>query len=299
MKKFQYSIILITFILLFSSCQDVINIDLAQGEPQLAVDAFLNNLEGNQTIRLTITSPYLDNSPAKPALGAVVTVTNLTANKVYNFIDVNNNGNYTWIPPVNTDRIGSVGDIFALNIIYQGETFTSSSKIGRVPAIDSLVITNERLLGPEGLYAELYATDFVGREDFYWIKAYKNGKFNNRVTALTTAANAGFDPTGPDGIPFLRPIRRNAFDFVDNTNNNPPLPPLAKGDRVRAELISITPEAFFFLRAAAEQMQNGGLFARPPANVPSNIKNANPNSTKKALGCFVTSAVSVAEKQVQ
>jgi hypothetical protein len=39
-------------------------------------------------------------------------------------------------------------------------------------------------------------------------------------------------------------------------------------------------------------MQNGGLFAEPPANVPTNIQNVNKDSGVKAVGWFAAAAIS-------
>lgn len=286
-------------IFFMSSCEDVINVDLKQGEPQLAVDAFLNNMDGGQKIRLTITAPYLDNSPAKPATGAVVRVIN-QAGTIYNFVDANNSGNYTWTPTGN-EKIGIVGDIFTLNISYQNESYNAISEMKRVPLIDSLQIEfrDRDISGIKGYFAELYARDLVGTGDCYWIKGFKNGKLNDRPTAITTAYDATFDPNGGiDGFTFIRPIRRNAFDFVDNTNRtgDERLPPLNKGDVISAEIHSINKNTYDFLRAVDEQLQNGGLFARPPVNVPTNILNTNSNSKTKAVGFFNVSAVSKVTK---
>ncbi|TAH29776.1 MAG: DUF4249 domain-containing protein [Cytophagales bacterium] len=297
MKKIFFALFL--SILFLSSCEDVIDVNLKQGEAQLAVDAFLNNLDGNQTIRLTITSAYLDNSPAKPATGATVRVTDQAGN-VYNFADNDNSGKYIWTPTGN-QKIGAVDDVFTLNISYGGENYNAVSRMKRVPLIDSLQIEfrDRDISGIKGHFAELYARDLIGRGDCYWIKGFKNGKFNDRPTAITTAYDATFDPSGGiDGFTFIRPLRRNSFDFVDNANRtgDERLPPLNKGDVISAEIHSINENTYDFLKAVSDQLQNGGLFARPPSNVPSNILNTNSNSKTKAVGFFNVAAVSKVTK---
>ncbi len=298
MKKIFF-IVSMSIIFLLFSCEDVIKVDLGEGEPQLAIDAFVNNLDGNQTIRLTITSPYLDNTPAKPALNATVRVTDQLGN-IFNFTDNGNNGNYIWTP-TGSQKIGIVGDIFTLSVTHQGESYTAISKMNRVPLIDSLQIEDRSNdpTGIKGRFAELYARDLIGKGDCYWIKGFKNGKYNNRPTAITTAYDATFDPGGGiDGITYIRPIRRNSFDFVDNSNRsvNERLPPVDKNDVIRAEIHSISEQTYYFLKETSNQLQNGGLFARPPSNVRTNIINTNNNSNKKAVGFFNVAAVSVVTK---
>lgn len=298
MKKIFLALLIPITFLLFS-CEDIVDVNLNKGEPQLAIDAFLNNLEGKQLIRLTITSAYLDNSPAKPALGAIVKV---VANNgtTYDFVDNDNNGNYTWTP-VGVQKIGVVGNTFTLSVTYQGETYSAVSKMNQVPAIDSLQVEfRERdITGIKGYFAELYARDLPELGDCYWIKGFKNGKLNIRPTAITTAYDAGFSPGGGiNGITFIRPLRRNSFDFVDNSNRtgDERLPPLNKGDVISGEIHSITLETYYYLIEVGDQLQNGGLFARPPSNVRTNIINVNTASKKKAVGFFNVAAVSKVTK---
>jgi hypothetical protein len=56
-------------------------------------------------------------------------------------------------------------------------------------------------------------------------------------------------------------------------------------------LYSITEEAFNFWVEVRDQLQNGGLFAIPLANVRTNLVNTNANSKERAVGFFCTSAV--------
>ncbi len=51
-------------------------------------------------------------------------------------------------------------------------------------------------------------------------------------------------------------------------------------------------ETYFFIQEMQVQMVNGGLFATPPSNVKTNIRNTNPNATTKAVGWFNIGAVS-------
>ena len=56
------------------SCTDVIDLEVKEGVSQLAVDALVNNKKEVQTIKLTLSQGYFDNSAVKPALGATVFV---------------------------------------------------------------------------------------------------------------------------------------------------------------------------------------------------------------------------------
>ncbi|MFN9909083.1 MAG: hypothetical protein ACK56F_23670, partial [bacterium] len=68
------------------------------------------------------------------------------------------------------------------------------------------------------------------------------------------------------------------------------------GDSVYVEINSITLEAFTYLQQVSIQTNRPGgfseLFARPIANVPTNIENVDPKG-KAALGFLNVGAVSV------
>jgi hypothetical protein len=63
-------------------------------------------------------------------------------------------------------------------------------------------------------------------------------------------------------------------------------------DKVKIECWSIGLPAYYFLTLAQIQMTNEGLFATPPANVPTNITNKNKESKVKAVGWFGAASVS-------
>lgn len=299
MKKsaFRFILTVLAIALIFSSCEDVVDITLDEGTAQLTVDAWLTNQSGSQTIKLTTTAPYFDNSPNPPALGATVVVTSQDG-VIYNFTDDDNDGNYVWFPATEDETFGEIGKGYGLVVQYQEETFVATSFMGRVPEIDSVQFKfEEKSLGtPEGYYGQFYARDFEGENDCYWVKTYKNGEFLGKPQEINIAYDAGTSAGGNvDGLIFIPPVRsgiNRSPDLDDSSDDGTDVAPWALGDRFVVELWSITPDAFFFLEQARNQMTNGGLFASPIANVPTNIQNANENSEVKALGYFCTSAVS-------
>jgi hypothetical protein len=295
MKKqdiFSISTIFKTFILLMtiaglSGCEDVIDLKTTTGPTQLVVDGWINNQPGKQTITLTWSAAYFDNSAPKPVLGAKVTVTD-DLGKVYAFTDSSNTGQYTW-GKLQTDTLGRIGRKYTLRVEHEQEVYTAKSEIKRVPKIDSLTYINETFpFEPDkgqkkGYILEFYARDFVGTGDTYWIKPIKNGKvIVDKAINLSIAYDAAFSAGAPsDGLIFIQPIRRSVT--VDSLYQ--------AGNHVGVELHSITNEAFYFIQQVQEQSNNGGLFATPLTNIKSNVSNADPNG-RKPLGYFGASAVS-------
>jgi hypothetical protein len=291
--KNKYIILLILFIssiFLFTSCEDVVNVEVQKsGNTQLTVDGFIDNqLNKQQVIKLSLTQPYFENSATKPALGATVFVFDQDSTR-FEFKDLKNDGNYTWTPKAN-QSFGKINYQYSLYVKYNSEEFVSLSKMNRVPKIDSIAYEfndtrqrNQGTKGPEsGYQPEFYGRDFPGEGDCYWIRSAKNGKYFNDASAITVAYDAAMNPGGNiDGLIFIQPIRRSIAKelFLDK-------------DTLSVDLYSITPETFYFFKIVQQQAQNGGIFATPTSNVPTNIVNRNTNSSQKALGFFNVSAVS-------
>lgn len=295
MKNILNYFLLVLGASMFFSCEDVIDVDVEEGISQLAVDAWITDQQGIQTIRLTLSQGYFDNNPAQPALGAVVTVVDNTG-QTFSFLDEDNNGYYLWNPSPADSTLGQIGNQYTLTIQYQGETFEAFSEIKRVPVIDSISyeLKEEELGNPEGHYAELFARDFQGVGDTYWIRTYKNGELLRRAGDINIAYDAGFSKGGNiDGLTFITPIREGINPFYEKENDNNVFdPPYLDGDSIRVQIYSITEDAFTFLEEVQTQLNNSGLFAEPTNNVSTNVRNLNPNSTVKAVGFFGASAVS-------
>lgn len=274
-----------------TSCEDVIDVDLDEGTPQLVVDAFLTDISGPQLIRLVVTSPYFENAPSPAATGAVVTVTD-DLGAVYNFTDNNNDGNYRWNAAGADTTMIQLGRFYSLSIDYDGQTFVSGASANPVPPIDSVPyeFREEEFGQDEGYYASFFAIDFGGREDWYWIRTTRNDTLISDPVYLNISKDAAFSGEGADGFTFILPIRSAVTPFDR---------PYNLGDTLTVELWSVSQETFSWLLEAQQQMTNAGLFATPPANVRTNIVNANSSSDVTAVGMFNVAMVSVGGARIQ
>jgi hypothetical protein len=266
------------------ACEDEIDIELDEGAPQLVVDAFLNSDSSIQVFRLSSTAPYFINEATTGVSGATIDVIGPNG-MVYNFQD-QGNGTYLYDPSIN-GPIDSIGYDYRLELTYQGEVFTSISRLNPVPQIDSMTYAfEEEELGAEaGYYTQFFATDFGGRKDFYWIKAFKNGQDvrPEDPASLILSEDAAFGGEGADGLVFILPIR----SAITNSDE-----PFEIGDVSSVELLSLNEDVFEFLDQVTIQANNAGLFSTPPANIRSNIRDANGNLQDKVLGVFSLSSIS-------
>ncbi|WP_045114405.1 DUF4249 domain-containing protein [Microscilla marina] len=270
-----------------TACEDEINVTLGESTPQLTVEGWVSDQTPLQTIRLTISQDYFDNAAAAGASGATVRVNDDQGN-VYNFVESDlNSGDYL------SNFTGAIGRTYTLYIQYQGEEYQATTQLARVPPIDSIRVENADDASPgpvnvsSGYRAEFFANEIPGAGDYYRIKTYRNDVLLNKPGNISV-----FEDTNVDGLPFILPVRLSINPISEDGEG------YALGDKIKVELLSISKEAFLFFEELETQTTNGGLFANPIANVPTNIQNINPASAKKAVGFFYASAVSSLEVTV-
>ena len=296
----QRALIIFSVVLIITSCEDVIEVDSGFEESQLVVDAWLDNLDREQKVRLTQSQDYFDANFSQAVQGAEVNLV-INGERTIEFIETNP-GDYTWMPGT-TDEIGVVGDTYELEITIGNETYKAQSELRRVPRIDSIsqVFEEESLGIPEGIYAELNATDFLGTGDTYWVRTWKNDTLLNKPLEILVIWDATFDSGNElDGVPFIFPIRRGINPIPDDFDSIDDLPPpYMPGDSIYVELHSITNDAFRFWTIAQEQMINGenGIFALPVANTRGNV--IQQSTGDRVLGFFNVAAVETASKVIQ
>jgi hypothetical protein len=281
------------------SCEDKIEVDLPKADAVVVIDAWINNKEETQTIKVLKTIPYFENSFLPGMNDALVRVHDITDNVTYIFEKTTDEGTYSWEPSMSQPNFGKIGNSYRLSVQLGNDIYEAFSTMNRVPQIDSINFRFEEgnEFFPDSYFAGVYATDPVGSGDTYWIKAWKNGQFLNKPSEINICYDAGGSPGAVvDGIPFIQPIRDGINPF-DQDENDDFVPPYSPGDSVYVEIHSINYDSYIFLNEVAIQTNRPGgfaeLFAQPLANVSSNILEVNESTTStKAIGFFNVSAVS-------
>lgn len=290
MKKFFNILPAFITVLLFTSCEDVVQVKLDKGTPIVTVDAFINDMRSQQKVRLTYTDSYFSQKTNEPVVGALVSLKDLSSGAVYVFSD-NSNGDYVF-NLATSDTIGRVGHKYELTVTHQGTSFTAQSTMNRTTTIDSMDVKFEEagaFGGKEGYRFSFLGLDPEGAQpDFYWVKSYRNGVFFNKGSEINIAWDAANGGDGADGLYFIPPIAEGITPFGEVFNKN---------DVCRVEIHSINKETFNFLLQVQKQTTNSGLFATSPENVKTNLTS---NNTKvQVVGWFCMSAVSFREKIAQ
>jgi hypothetical protein len=283
---FAFTLIIALF---FSACEDPIDLDLGAPTEQLVIDAVINQTADTQFIYVSKSMAYLNNgnyqSYQLDSIGIID-----TASKTYFPFQYKGKGVYYFVPPAaNTFQIGHTYQLLAAD---KGQVYFSQSELHQPVNIDSFTYKYQEqgpFGGSKGYYVTLWAKDNVGVGDHYWFRVYRNDSLQSKPTDIIIAEDNSTTPDGKgDGDLFIVPIRENLTPS-----------PYRIGDKVRVDVHAITPEMYYYLNLISTQLNNTGLFAVPPSNIPGNIFCLT-NSKTKVLGFFcMTGKVSTPEIVIQ
>ena len=260
MKNLLY---LLGCIIIISSCQKVIDVDLNETDPKFVIEANYTAEDSTVSVKITFTSSYFDASAPTTVNNATVVITNhLGMSLPVTFIG---NGMYeltNYVPIFETN--------YTLTVSYGGVTYTAVSTMHAPVQLED--ITYEFYPGFFGLepgyVCDLNFYDPAGVENFYVVALSLNGVADTKLTSLFIQ-NDLFS----DGNLVSRPLFKDEFNQV--------------GDTVGMELRSVdkaTYQYYYEILSIA-----GGQTTAAPSNPANNWDN-------EALGYF--SAYSNNRKEV-
>lgn len=277
MKRIK-SIVLFVFIFGAFGCEEIINLDVPEGERKLVVNGWITDLPGPTTVKLTFTADYFSNIPNPPVIGALVILNNSNGAPDTLVETPIGSGKYV------TQNNGTVGNTYKLYIrTNDGNEYQSlKEELESVPVIDSIYFEfrEETVFEEEGYYVQINTKEPAGLGNSYRWKFYVNSVFQNKPEDLFYA-----DDEFVDGNDI------NGFDVHFN--------PIEIGDTAKVEQLSISRNAFNFFALVQEQtIFVGSIFDFPASPIKGNIYNLkDPNDTP--LGFFGASSVSVSEIVIQ
>lgn len=258
MKNLRYISVLLIAIL-FTSCEEVIDVDLPTGEPKLVIDASidwqLGSAGNEQTIKLTMTTGYYE--PAVPKVsGATVFVINTDTNQVFDFIENPGTGEYicTVFEPIANAN-------YQLTVTYDGETYTATEKLIPVVPIDKIE-QKEGVFGSDNVEINVFFTDDGTTDDFYMFK------YKPSFTVIPL-----YDVTDDEFY------QGNQFYDVFLHED------LKPGTSFDVTIYGISEQFHNYMNLLLEVSGGGGPFSTAPARVKGNIINTT-NTENKAFGYF-------------
>lgn len=160
-------------ILLFSSCEKIIDIELNEAESTFVIEALLQKGTTNFTVSVTRTADYFDNALPQTIDNAVITLTNHLGIAIN--VPFKGNGIYQ-------ETITAVAEFtYQLDVAIDGETYTAMSYLPPVVVLDSLnaEYNEETPFSDEGYRIYCEFQDPVDQLNYYRFVQTINGELQD------------------------------------------------------------------------------------------------------------------------
>lgn len=244
-------------IILFFSCEKVIDVELNEANENLAIEAKFNTETKEINVLISKTTAYFNPEDIEFVSDAVVRVSNEKGN--IQELELNGNGNYSTV--VNFD----LSDSLTLEVEHDLGIFSSTAEVVQTASLNSIEFIKGTgpLALPDGEYLiRVLIADDVEEENYYMFETVKNG--------MPLASFRGYDVIDD----LLATNGLIDYIFVGNTHS--------VGDTVNLSLLSLNEAAYKYYGDLA-QLQSEGLASASPANPVNNWSN-------NALGYFMVFA---------
>lgn len=255
-------------IVLLSSCQKVIELDLNSTDPVLVMEANIYDLQGPYTVELHKTVNFSDDNSFPPCTNAAVTIHDNEGNS--ELLTETFPGIYK-----TASLQGTAGRTYTISVTADGKNYQGVSNLPAAVAIDTLIITTSTGFGgsPGGgggmggsdssKSISVHFTDPTGITNYYRLVEIVNGTPVNTFSITSDLYQDGYS---------IKETVREGSDIK-----------LKTGDIVTIQLQSIDKNVYEYFRTFNET-SGGGFTSSSPANPTSNISNG-------ALGYFSACAV--------
>ena len=189
MQKYYSNILGILFLLLtISSCEEVIEIDLANAKEVIVIEALIANENSPFTVKISKTTPYFGATASNPVSGAKVSVRTEEGRTKYftEALPGKYELNKTHALP---------GFWYSVDVEYEGITYTARSYMYEKVQIGELGFTYFDGFGifESGYKVNTFIRDPVNVDNYYRIKYYVNGKPENSLGGYSLYNDRLFD----------------------------------------------------------------------------------------------------------
>ncbi|MCC9138416.1 DUF4249 domain-containing protein [Pontibacter silvestris] len=170
MKPFILLLYFLTILLVFCSCEEVIELDLKEVEPEVVIEGVITDQPGPYTVEISKSAGFYEPNTFPAISGASVVISDGLGNE--ELLTEVSPGIYQ-----PSTLQGQRGVTYTLKVEIEGKAYTAQSKIPdqQIP-LDSLTFSYEEksLFLDEGYYATAYFHDPAGAENFYRLKVLVN-----------------------------------------------------------------------------------------------------------------------------
>ncbi len=245
---------------LFTSCVEVIDVDLNDADPRLVVEANLNARTQQAEVKLTRSRSFFAAEEAEPVNNATVSI---DIDGTPTNIEFQGDGIYTALVPV------VAGQTATLLVDDGGTVYSAVSEVPGLVELDSLTdeFVEANSLFDGGWFITLHWVDPAGVPNYYRVKISENDSSYSSPSDLQV-----FEGEFIDGLEFEGSLFY-FFESADSVTGTP-------ADRVEVELISISAASYEYFNSLSDIIVNqGGGSVAAPANPVTNL-------TGDALGLF-------------
>ncbi len=175
MKIKLNSIVLLFSVFLFSSCEDVITLDLTNGAEKYVIEAKLADQAGKCEVRIGKTKDFNASNDFNGQTGAVVTIEDDLG--ALSSLNATTAGVYS-----NATLKGIPGHTYTLKVVINGNTFIGKSTMpALVPLMDVYVKEIQVFSGPRK-FTHVQYTDPAGKGNCYRFLEYVNGVYTKKIS---------------------------------------------------------------------------------------------------------------------
>ncbi|MBC7948934.1 MAG: DUF4249 domain-containing protein [Chitinophagaceae bacterium] len=249
-------LILFLSVILLTSCEKVINLDLDSGEKKYVIEGVLTDQPGTTKVLISQTKDFDEDNNFPGVPGATVSITE-------------SGGTTTLLTPTSSgvyeapNLVGVVGKDYTLSVSVNGSSFTAVSTMSTRVNLDSIFVTDEFLFTDTRKIVNAVYKDPPGRGDNYRFIQYVNRVKENKVLVQNDDYTDG------------RMVTAKLFYFSDDEDD---VGIINSGDTVRIDMLCIDPAVFRYW-FSLDRSATGGSGQATPSNPVSNLQGG-------ALGYF-------------
>ena len=267
MKNSKFLLVVLSFVLLLSACEEVIQLDLNTADEKFVIEANLTNQANGVRIAISKTKSYASANEFKGVSGAVVEI-------------IDDQGSVTRITESATKGVyanailkGLPTKTYQLNVVVEGQTFTASSTMPTIVRLDDVYQFDLNLFDGPRTYTHVRYSDPESVKNFYRFLEYKNNVYTKSIIVSSDEFT--------DGQLVNRALF--PFKFDDETRLN-------KGDKIKVEFLTINEPMYKYWFSVKDGAQRTGDSAAP-ANPVTNLKGG-------AIGYFSAHTIQTASYTV-
>lgn len=273
MKKLVFLIVILTSVL-FTSCEEVVDVDLDTAAPKLVIEAAINWEKGTagneQTIRLTTTTGYFEN--VIPTVSNAIIYIENSKKERFNFIEIKKTGQYACsnFTPV-------IDEQYTLTVISRGNRYIGTETLKSIAPITRIDQNNEGGFTGKDIEIKAFYNDPADTDNFYLYKYL----YPNKVKSIYYVDEDKF-------------FNGNEFFSLSDDED------LQIGNEIEITHYGISKQYYNYMSILVSIAGSniGGPFQSPPATVKGNMVNVT-NKDSYPLGYFSLSETSTKKYKIQ